>query len=175
MYAVEWDLPRQFVDQQTRSERTPAVGHRPREKCRGPDQSLDILHEVIAAEVRFEILLEMANLARQRCDQRRRGFGEAKAPGGELLHPDDDPQRKRIAVPAVLPALGFVSEIAADPLARQICEERVVDLLEIFHIVQIHPPELTGGVFMPAAPIDIRPRLERLSEKYEQKLVADAL
>ena len=145
MDAVGQDLPGERTAQQRQAERPPARGGLAREEGRGPDQRLDVLDQVIAADVGFEVVGEKGDLRRQTRRHPRLQFrrNPPRAPG-ELLHPDHDPQRQGVAVPAVAPQATSHRRIGVEPARDEIGEGGIVDLFEVFHVMQVHAPELVA-------------------------------
>ncbi len=136
-------------------ERPPLRRPRALEKGRRPDQRLDVLHKMVAADIRFEIVGEKRDLFGKTGDYtRKRSAGNIAAAARELLHPDDYAQGKGVAVPAVPPGAVSDRRIRGDPVLDQSEAVGVVDLLQIFHIMQMHSPELIARRQRWSAPVD---------------------
>jgi sugar phosphate isomerase/epimerase len=84
-----------------------------------PQKRLDVLDQVVATDIGFEIAFQECELPGDPIFRRQGEFGrEPFSADGKLLHPDDDPDRKCVRV-------------AADPLAKS--------TLETFKRHGVHP------------------------------------
>ena len=86
MHAIGEDLAVEFAGEKPQPDAAPPLGVTPIEKGRSPDQRLDILDEVIAADIGLKIVLEKRELL---CN-RPVNVIEGLAARRHLLHENDD-------------------------------------------------------------------------------------
>ena len=158
MHAVAEHLPGKFLAEQIYRRRTPAGAVRTREIGGSPGERLNVLHEMIAAEIGLEIAIEEGELAREApLGGRARSRVDRIAATRQFLHPDDCAQRHGIAVPAVAPGAGPARIVGADPVVDDMRPVRLFETFEIFHVMQVHPPELVRRRQIGRAPVNSRP------------------
>ena len=90
------------------------------EEGTGPEQRLDVLHQVIAADIALQVRVQEADLLTQRVEDGGLVLGRKRAAmAGKLLHPDHDTNREAIGVPGGQPVAGAIGRVFGRPVGHQ--------------------------------------------------------
>ena len=136
MHAIGQHLPHQFLVEQVERPGTPALRTRAGKERRAPAERLDILDEMVAANVELKIAFEERQLlGKAGMDRSQRRVAGIDAPGRDPLHPHHHAERQGVAVPAVVPVAGLPRRVDSDPLAHQVEACVRLEALQIFHIM----------------------------------------